>query len=65
MVFILKNGPRYVGVFESIFHAKSKFSDNTGVAMKDIKEEYQELTGHTLLLVSSYPQARIIPTVFY
>ncbi len=65
MVYVMLNGPRVAGVFESIFHAKAHFSDVTGVKFKEIKEVYQELTGHTLLLVDDYPQARLIPTTFY
>jgi hypothetical protein len=59
------NGPRVAGVFETKFHAASHFSDVTGVAIKDIELRAQELTGHTLLLVDDYPQARLVPTVFH
>ena len=64
MVFVMVQGSKVRGVFDSIFHARCFFSDTTGTPYKDIKEQVH-INGDTLLLVNNYVQARLKQTKFY
>lgn len=64
MVYVLVQGARIVGVFESIFHAKSFFSDATGVKFSKIVEE-RSINGDILFKIDNYTQARLKETIFY
>ena len=64
MVFVMVQGSKVRGVFESVFHAKTFFSDTTGRELKTIKDK--ELSnGDVALLVDGYLQARLKKTTVY
>ncbi len=65
MVFVMVQGARVVGVFESVYHAHCHFSDVTGVKFKDIREYEDKLNGDILFMVNDYCQARLKKAVFY
>lgn len=63
MVYVMLQGSRVRGVFDSVWLARVFFSDTTGVALGEI-EEFECFTGHVLLRVSGYTQARLVPTTY-
>lgn len=64
MVYVLKQGPKILGVFECVSHSVEKFSELIKYPVKDIGQ-INSYSGDLLLTINGYPQARLIKTIFY